>query len=302
MEQTKIVNDDGLGENGGIFRKISAILELIKFSHTIFSIPFVIMSAFIAANGLPLTRQIIIIIFAVIMARSCAMTFNRLVDVKYDEQNARTSYRVSYQKFIGKTFLWIFFIVCALLFVYLSWMLNRLSLIMAPVALLVLLGYSFTKRFTNASHFVLGTALGLAPIGAWVGITGEFALPPFILGLAVLLWTAGFDVIYACQDYEHDKAMNLFSIPKRFGIKIALKISWALHLLTVVLLFLLIPYTNLSFIYAAGVCGVAGLLLYEHTLVKPDDLSKINIAFFNVNGMISIGLMAVTIIDIFVLQ
>ncbi|MGR3177367.1 MAG: UbiA-like polyprenyltransferase [Candidatus Anammoxibacter sp.] len=300
MTQTNIVNDNGLGKNGNIIRKISAILELIKFSHTIFSIPFVIMSAFIAASGLPATRQIIIIIFAVIMARSCAMAFNRLVDVKYDEQNSRTSYRVSYQKFIGKTYLWIFFIVCTLLFVCLSWMLNMLSLIMAPIALLVLLGYSFTKRFTNASHFVLGAALGLAPIGAWVGITGELALPPFILGLAVLLWTAGFDVIYACQDYEHDKAMDLFSIPKRFGIKTALKISWVLHLLTVVLLFMLIYYTDLGFIYAAGVCGVAGLLLYEHTLVKPDDLSKINIAFFNVNGMISIGLMVVTIIDIFV--
>ncbi|MGR3317703.1 MAG: UbiA-like polyprenyltransferase [Candidatus Anammoxibacter sp.] len=301
MAQTKVINDNGLGENGNIIRKISAILELIKFSHTIFSIPFVIMSAFIAASGLPSTRQIVIIIFAVIMARSCAMAFNRLVDAKYDEHNDRTKYRVSYQRFIGKTFLWIFAIVCALLFVFASWMLNNLSLMLAPIVLLVLLGYSFTKRFTNASHFVLGASLGLAPIGAWVGITGECPLPPFILGLAVLFWTAGFDVIYSCQDFDHDKAMGLFSIPKRFGIKTALKISWVLHLLTIVLLFLLIPYTDLGFIYVAGVCGVAGLLLYEHTLVKPDDLSKINIAFFNVNGMISIGLMIVTVIDIFVL-
>ena len=300
MTQTKVINDNGLGENSNIIKKIATILELIKFSHTIFSVPFVIMSAFIAANGLPPIRQILIIIFAVIMARSCAMAFNRLVDVKYDELNARTRYRASYQKFIGKKFLWIFAIVCAMLFIYASWMLNTLSLMMAPIALLVLLGYSFTKRFTNASHFVLGAALGLAPIGAWVGITGELALSPFILGLAVLFWTAGFDVIYACQDFDHDKAMDLFSIPKRFGIETALKISWGLHLLTVVLLFLLIPHTELSFIYATGVCGVAGLLFYEHTLVKPDDLSKINIAFFNVNGMISIGLMVVTIVDIFV--
>lgn len=298
-DQQMVINNKKSGGGRNLFKKVSVILELIKFSHTIFSVPFVIMSAFVAANGIPSIRQIAIIVFAVTMARSCAMAFNRLIDARYDEHNARTAYRVSYQRFIGRPFMWLFAIVCAALFIFSAGLLNRLSLLLAPLALMVLFGYSFTKRFTNASHFVLGAALGLAPIGAWVGINGEFAPPAFILGLAVLFWTAGFDIIYSCQDLDHDNMMGLFSIPKRFGIKIALRISLALHFLTVALLFLLTCWTGLTFIYIAGVCGVAGLLFYEHSLVKPYDLSKINVAFFNVNGMISIGLMAVTITDIF---
>lgn len=298
----KTLNTEPLnpGREHNIFGKISVVLELIKFSHTIFSVPFVIMSAFMAAGGLPSLRQTIIVVFAVTMARSCAMAFNRLVDAHYDEHNGRTAYRVLYQKAIGRRFLWVFAVVCAMMFVLAAGMLNGLSLMFAPVALLVLLGYSYTKRFTNASHFVLGAALGLAPIGAWVGIRGELAWPAAILGLSVLFWTAGFDIIYSCQDFEHDKEMGLFSVPKRFGVKAALQIARILHILTVILLFMLIRYTDLGIIYIVGVCGVAGLLSYEHSLVKPDDLSKVNIAFFNVNGIISIGLMAVTIIDILV--
>ena len=302
MGQIDLINSNGLDGSRGVLKRISVILELIKFSHTIFSLPFVIMSIFIAANGVPSIRQTLIIIFAVIMARSCAMSFNRLIDTKFDESNKRTAYRVTYQKFIGRSFLWFFAIACAVLFVVSAGLLNKLSLYLTPLALIVLFGYSYTKRFTNASHFVLGAALGMAPVGAWVGITGEIGLPAIVLGFAVLFWTAGFDVIYACQDFDHDKMMGLFSIPKRFGIKTALTISLSLHILTVLLLFSLNLYTDLGYIYFVGVCGVTGLLFYEHTLVKPQDLSKINIAFFTVNGMISIGLMVVTIIDIFVVK
>lgn len=300
MGQIDLINSNELVGSKGLLKRISVIFELIKFSHTIFSLPFVIMSIFVAANGVPSTRQTLIIIFAVTMARSCAMSFNRLIDTKFDGSNKRTAYRVTYQRFIGRSFLWFFAITCAVLFVISAGLLNKLSLYMTPLALIVLFGYSYTKRFTNASHFVLGAALGMAPIGAWVGITGEIGLPAVVIGFAVLFWTAGFDVIYACQDFDHDKMMGLFSIPKRFGIKTALTISLFLHILTVLLLFSLNLYTDLGYIYFIGVCGVTGLLFYEHTLVKPQDLSKINIAFFSVNGMISIGLMVVTIIDIFV--
>lgn len=285
-----------------VFKKIAVVLELIKFSHTIFSLPFVIMSAFLAANGVPSIRQLVIIVVAVTMARSCAMAFNRLVDVKYDELNERTAYRVTHQKSVGKFFMWFFAIACAVLFVVFAGMLNKLSLVMSPIALVVVFGYSYTKRFTHASHFVLGAALGLAPIGAWIGIRGESGMSAYILGIAVLLWTAGFDIIYSCQDYEHDKKMGLFSVPKKFGIKTALRISVAMHVLMVASLFLLLRYTDLSYVYFAGVFIVAGLLIYEHSLVKPNDLSKINVAFFNINGIISMGLMVMTIIDIFVLR
>ena len=295
-----MINSNGAVEKQTLFKKVAVVLELIKFSHTIFSLPFVIISAFIAANGLPSGKSIIIIVFAVTMARCCAMVFNRLVDTKYDEHNARTAYRVSHQMLVGRPFMWLFAVVSAGLFVISAGMLNKMSLCLAPIALVVLLGYSFTKRFTNASHFVLGAALGMAPVGAWVGVKGGLDFPPFLLGLAVLLWTAGFDIIYSCQDFDHDKTMGLFSVPKRFGISTALKISRALHLSTVVVLFMMVGCTDLRFFYMTGVCGVAGLLIYEHSLVRPDDLSKVNIAFFTINGMISVGLMLVTVVDIFV--
>lgn len=284
-----------------ILKKIAATLDLIKFPHTIFSVPFAIISAFLAAKGLPSIKQLVIILIALVMARSCAMAFNRLVDARYDEYNPRTAYRISHLKSIGRGYVWLFTIVCAGIFVLSSAMLNRLSLYMSPFALFILLGYSYTKRFTLTSHFILGLSLALAPIGTWIGIKGEFGLPAFILGAAVLFWTSGFDLIYSCQDVTHDKRMGLFSIPKRFGIKAALRLSLILHILTIILLVILICYTTFSFIYLSGVGIVTGLLFYEHSLVKPDDLSKVNLAFFNINGIISIGLMVMSLIDIFVL-
>lgn len=282
------------------FKKISSLLELIKFSHTIFSFPFAIMSAFIAADGMPTFRQLILIVGALAMARSAAMSFNRIVDVNFDIHNPRTAYRVELQKKIGKKNVWIFTLVCIGLFVTFAGLLNRLALYMSPVAILIVFGYSFTKRFTDLSHFVLGLALALSPIGAWIGIQGRFGVTPFLLAFAVVLWTAGFDIIYACQDLEHDKKLGLHSLPKRIGLLWALILSGILHFFMVLILFVVPRYSDLGIIYSIGVCVTAALLFYEHLLVKPKDLSKINTAFFTVNGIISMGLMGVTLIDIFI--
>lgn len=276
------------------------IFKLIKFSHTIFSFPFAVMSAFIAAGGMPGTRQLLLIISALVMARSCAMSFNRLVDTKYDISNPRTAYRIQLQNHIGKTNLWFFTISCTILFVVCAGMLNHLSLIISPVALLIIFGYSYTKRVTNFSHLVLGLSLSLSPIGAWIGVTGEIAVAPFILAFAVLLWTAGFDIIYACQDLQHDIKTKLHSIPKMIGIKNSLILSSVLHFFVVITLFLFMYFTNLNYVYFGGVVFVGIMLIYEHSLVKPHDLSKINLAFFTVNGIISMILMVVTIVDIFI--
>ena len=281
-------------------KKVTSILELIKFQHTIFSFPFAIMSAFLAASSVPGIRQLLLILAALVTARSAAMSFNRLVDTHYDIHNPRTAYRVTLQKQIGRKNVWIFTILCCILFITCAWLLNRLAFYMSPLAIFIIFGYSYTKRFTNLSHFVLGLALALSPIGAWVGIRGTLTTTPFLLALAVVLWTAGFDIIYACQDFEHDIKSGLYSIPKKLGIKTALMLSGILHLLMVFVLLALTRYTDLGVIYTIGVCVVAALLFYEHSLVKPKDLSRINIAFFTINGIISIGLMGITLLDIFV--
>lgn len=281
-------------------KKIFSILDLIKFPHTIFSLPFAVMSAFLAANeAIPGIKQLLLILGALVMARSAAMSFNRLVDTGYDAHNPRTSYRVILQEKIGRKNVWVFTIFCTILFITCAWLLNRMAFYMSPLALIIIFGYSYTKRFTNLSHFFLGLALALSPIGAWIGIRGTISTTPFLLAFAVVLWTAGFDIIYACQDLEHDKKLGLHSIPKRLGIKKALILSSILHLLMVLILLILPRYTNLGIIYLVGVFIITALLFYEHSLVTSKDLSKINMAFFTVNGIISIGLMGITIIDIF---
>ena len=278
--------------------KFYSILKLIKFSHTIFSLPFAVMSAFIGAEGMPGIRQLLLILGSLVVARSCAMSFNRLVDAGYDIGNPRTSYRIQLQGLIGKANLWFFTISCTLLFIVLAGMLNRLCLLISPLALLIIFGYSYTKRFTNLSHLVLGLSLALSPIGAWIGVTGEIDIAPFILALAVLLWTAGFDIIYACQDLEHDIKSGLYSIPKKMGIKNSLILSSVLHFLMVIVLFLFMYFAKLNFVYFGGVCIVSIMLVYEHSLIKPHDLSKISLAFFTVNGIISMILMVATLVDV----
>ncbi|MBI2560682.1 MAG: UbiA family prenyltransferase [Planctomycetes bacterium] len=279
--------------------KVSDVLKLIKFSHTVFSMPFAVMSAFLAGKGMPSLRQSVIIIIALVSARSCAMAFNRLADVKYDTHNPRTAYRATLQQKIGSHNVWFFMIGSAAIFILSACALNRLSLILSPMALLIILGYSYTKRFTSLSHLVLGLALALAPIGAWVGIKGGVSIPPFIIALAVMLWVTGFDIIYSCQDVEYDKSAGLYSLPKKVGMKSALILSFVSHVLAILALLSLMYFTDLYIIYFIGVCLVAGLLFYEHSLVKPDDLSKVNAAFFTVNGMVGLVFMCMSLVDIF---
>jgi 4-hydroxybenzoate polyprenyltransferase len=299
MKNIKNKEDTVKHEQSKLLR-LYTIFKLIKFSHTIFSFPFAVMSAFIAAGGMPEIKQLLLIIGALVMARSCAMSFNRLVDAKYDIHNPRTAYRIQLQNNIGKANLWFFTISCTILFVVCAGMLNRLSLIISPLALLVIFGYSYTKRFTNFSHLVLGLSLSLSPIGAWIGVTGNIAAAPFVLAFAVLLWTAGFDIIYACQDLQSDIKAKLHSIPKMMGIKNSLKLSSVLHILVVITLVLFMYFTSLNYVYLGGVVFVGIMLIYEHSLIKPHDLSKINLAFFTVNGIISMILMVTTIVDIYV--
>ncbi|MEE9558256.1 MAG: UbiA-like polyprenyltransferase [Candidatus Brocadiales bacterium] len=284
----------------GFYEKILTLLDLIKFPHTIFSVPFAVMSAFLAADGMPTLKQLVLILAALVMARSCAMGFNRLADFQYDATNPRTRKWTVMQIELGRSTLWAFTLTCALLFVVFAAALNTLTLYLSPVALAVVMLYSYTKRLSSASHFILGLALALAPLGAWVAIRASFDVAPCLLAAAVLLWTAGFDVIYSCQDVEHDTRMGLYSIPRMLGIRNALRVSLTLHVLMVVILLLLTRYADLGNVYLLGVFITAALLFYEHTLVRPDDLSRVNVAFFTVNGLISMALMAFTLIDIFI--
>lgn len=279
-------------------RKLKIILEMIKFEHTIFALPFAIMSAFIAAEGLPPLSKLGWILVAMVGARSCAMAFNRLADAEIDSENPRTAMRAIPAGLITKGSVWVFTLVSAGLLVFAAWRLNPLAFALSPVALAVIMGYSYTKRFTSLSHFWLGLALSISPVGAWIAITGRFDWTPIILCCVVLLWTAGFDIIYACQDVNFDKKHGLHSIPARLGIRWALWVSSALHVIAVLLLFCIPFLTELGFFYYIGVGIVILIFIYEHAIVKPNDLSRVNLAFFTLNGMISLVLMALSITDI----
>jgi len=279
-------------------RKIRIILEMIKFEHTIFALPFAIMSAFLASGGFPKLDKILWILVAMVGARSCAMAFNRIADAEYDKENPRTQNRAIPAGLISKGAVWFFTIVSAALLVFAAYMLNPLAFYLSPIALLVVMGYSYSKRFTMLTHLWLGLSLAIAPVGAWIAIKGEFALVPVMLGFAVMLWTAGFDIIYACQDKKFDERFGLYSIPKRFGIKRALHISSALHVITILVLLCLPFFTELRYIYMLGIAFVSALLIYEHSIVKPYDLSRVNLAFFTLNGMVSLALMVLAVADI----
>ncbi|MYF98818.1 4-hydroxybenzoate octaprenyltransferase [Candidatus Poribacteria bacterium] len=279
-------------------RKLRIILEMIKFEHTVFALPFAIMSAFIAAEGLPSLAKLGWILVAMVGARSCAMAFNRLADAEIDSKNPRTVTRAIPAGLITKGSVWVFTIVSAALLVFAAWRLNPLAFALSPVALLVIMGYSYTKRFTALSHFWLGLALSISPVGAWIAIKGQFDWTPIILCNVVLLWTAGFDIIYACQDVNFDRKHGLHSIPARIGVRWALWLSSALHVIAVGLLFSIPLLTELGLFYHIGVGIVVLIFIYEHAIVKPNDLSRVNLAFFTLNGMISLVLMALSIADI----
>ena len=272
----------------GAFAKLRTTLEMIKFEHSIFALPFALTGAMLAVRGWPTWRQLLWLVVAMVGARSAAMTFNRIADLKLDALNPRTRMRalptgqISLRFALGFTFL-----SCALL-VLAAHELNPLAFKLSPLVLAVLIAYSYTKRFTILSHVVLGSCLGMSPIAAWIALRGEVSLSVLLLGGAVTLWTAGFDIIYACQDIEFDHALGLHSVPKRYGIRVALYASAILHVLMLGLLATVALRENLGWIAMAGLVAVAFLLAYEHALVKPSDLSRVNAAFFTVNGYISV--------------
>ena len=282
--------------------KLLVILKDIKVQHTIFALPFAVMSAFLAAEGLPTGRQLFWIVMCMVSARSAAMAFNRIADARIDAVNPRTKGRALPSGAVKAGTYWTFLIAASAVFIVSAGMLNRLALMLSPLALIIVFFYSLTKRFTWSSHLFLGLALSVAPVGAWVAIREEISLLSMVLGAAVIFWLAGFDILYACLDVENDRRHRLNSVPQRFGVDRALKLAGGSHVVMVVFLLGLLISPLLGWFYFTGVLLVAGLLWYEHSLVKPNDLTKVNIAFFNVNGVISVLLMATVIADCMWLQ
>jgi 4-hydroxybenzoate polyprenyltransferase len=270
---------------------VRTVLEMIKFEHSVFALPFALVGALLAARdagGLPSWRQILWIVVAMVGARSAAMTMNRIADVEYDRRNPRTSNRALPKGDLSPGFAWAFTIVASALLVVAAWQLNPLALKLSPLALVILFFYSYTKRFTSWSHLVLGFCLGISPAAAWIAIRGSLDWRMLILCAAVTLWVGGFDVFYACQDVAFDESAGLHSIPKKFGIANALQIARVMHLAMIALLIWLAMSFHLVWPAWVGIAVVALLLGYEHSLVKPNDLSKMNAAFFTVNGYISL--------------
>ncbi len=267
------------------------ILEMIKFEHSVFAMPFALTGAILAArvtqHGWPTLQQGFWIIVAMVAARSAAMTINRIADLRYDKENPRTKTRALATGALSVSFARMFTLVAVAIFFLAAWQLNSLALKLAPLAIAILFFYSFTKRFTSWSHLFLGFALGISPAAAWIAITGSLDWRMLILCAAVTLWVGGFDVLYACQDIDFDKQANLFSVPKRFGIANALRIARLMHVGVVILLAWLAASFGLPWPAWAGIVVVAALLAYEHSLVKANDLSRLNAAFFTVNGYIS---------------
>ena len=278
--------------------RVRAAFEFVKFAHTIFALPFAFLSAFIAASGVPPPRTMGLILLAMVGARTGAMAVNRLVDFRFDAQNPRTAKRPLVTGEVSRPFAILIAIAGFAALVSAAAMLNPLALALSPVAIAILALYSLTKRFTWASHLFLGLALAGAPLGAWIAVTGSLAWSPVVLGAAVFCWVAGFDIIYACQDVDFDRRVGLHSIPERFGLPRAMGIAKALHATTAALLLALPLITPLGFLYFAGALLVAGLLFYEHRLVGPTNLHRLNEAFFTVNGAVSIVLFVFGAIDL----
>ena len=270
---------------------VRTVLEMIKFEHSVFALPFALVGALLAARAVgafPSWRQLLWIVIAMVGARSAAMTINRIADREYDARNPRTANRALPKGELSGKFAWIFTIAASALLVVAAWQLNPLALQLSPIALAVLFFYSYTKRFTSWAHFVLGFCLGMSPAAAWIAIRGSLDWRMLILCAAVTLWVGGFDVLYACQDVEFDQHAGLYSIPRKFGVRRALSIARLMHVVMVALLVWLALSFHLGWPAWAGICVVAALLAYEHSLVEPNDLSKMNAAFFAVNGYISL--------------
>jgi 4-hydroxybenzoate polyprenyltransferase len=261
---------------------------MIKWEHSIFALPFALCGAMLAAGGLPAAHELAWIIVAMVSARSAAMAFNRVADAAIDAANPRTQTRALPAGTLTPAFVTTFVIISCAIFIFASAQLNNLTLILSPLALAILLLYSYTKRFTRWSHLVLGFALGIAPAAAWIAVRGSLDPRILLLTAAVTFWVGGFDVLYACQDYEFDRQSNLHSLPRYFGIRRALVIARLFHIIMLLLLSALLVTFGLGKVAMAGIVAVALLLTYEHSLVSPTNLSKLNAAFFTMNGVISV--------------
>jgi len=271
-----------------LIHNLRLTLEMIKWEHSIFALPFALCGAMLAANGLPALHQLAWIIVAMVAARSAAMAFNRLADISMDAANPRTRTRALPAKDLTPQFVSSFVVVSCAIFVFAASQLNRLALLLSPVALAVVLLYSYTKRFTRWSHLVLGLALGIAPAAAWIAVRGTLDPRILLLTAAVTFWVGGFDVLYSCQDYDFDLQTGLHSVPRYCGIARALWIARLFHLLMLLLLVALVIAFGLGKLAVAGIVVVALLLIYEHSLVSAEDLSRLNAAFFTMNGVISV--------------
>ncbi|MCS7080318.1 MAG: putative 4-hydroxybenzoate polyprenyltransferase [Chloracidobacterium sp.] len=272
-----------------VLRDVKITCEMIKIEHTLFALPFAFLGAFLAARGLPSPAQMAWITVAMVGARSAAMAFNRLVDEKYDAANPRTAGRALPAGLVSRQFVVAFTVVSAALFILAAAMLNRLALWLSPVALGSVLLYSYTKRFTALSHIVLGWCLAIAPAGAWIAVRGTLEGTAVLLSLCVLLWTAGFDILYACQDYDFDRQHpELHSLPKRLGVARAMAVARGLHAAMFFSLVALVAVTKLGWLAVGGVLATGGLLIHQHRLVSPTDLSRLDAAFFTTNAFVSV--------------
>ncbi|MBK7394156.1 MAG: UbiA family prenyltransferase [Chloracidobacterium sp.] len=286
-----------------IWQKLKTTLAMIKFEHTLFALPFAFLGAILAANGMPTWRQILWITVAMVGARSAAMTFNRIIDRDIDAANPRTANREIPSGKLSLTFAWVFLYISVAVFVLAAWSLNWLTFALSPVALLFVLGYSYAKRFTVFAHLLLGAALAISPSAAWIAVRGNLMDEvPILLSVFVLIWTAGFDVLYACQDLEYDRKAGLRSIPARFGIKNALWIARLFHFQAFIVLLLLWLVTGMSWLALAGVIAVGALFVYQHALLRGGNLSRMNAAFFTTNAFVSVILLVTFGAAVFIQQ
>jgi len=277
-----------------MFKKIAILLEMIKFEHTVFALPFAFMGAFLSARGVPAFATFGWIILAMVGARTCAMGFNRIVDRKFDELNPRTASRALPAKEVKLPEAWAMVILAGCIFFFACYNLNQLTLILSPFALALTLFYSLTKRFTWLCHVVLGVALAFSPLGGWVAVSGSLQGFPFVLSAGVLFWVAGFDTVYACLDADFDAEIGLFSLPSRFGRRNAFRIAVLFHVIAFVLFVLTGIISGLNFFYYMGIVFTGAALFYQHIVVNPKDLSRIQLSFFTLNGLISLTLFVAT--------
>jgi 4-hydroxybenzoate polyprenyltransferase len=290
-----------------IWYRLRLTLEMIKFEHSVFALPFALTGALLAfrQNGFDapgIWRQLLWIVVAMVAARSAAMAFNRLIDAQIDARNPRTRMRAIPAGMLSPRFAWCFTVAASLLLLFAAYELNPLCLRLAPLALAVLFFYSYTKRFTTFSHLVLGLSLGIAPAAAWIAVRGSLDPRILLLTAAVMFWTAGFDVIYSCQDYDFDREEGLWSVPRALGIANALRVAKLLHISMVGCLLALVYTLHVGALALAGVGAIVALLIYEHSLVKPADLSRVNAAFFTMNGYVSVLFFLFWAADIFLLK